>query len=105
LVDFLNLNHKLWRYPCVQPGGKTKDDSRSFPEIYAHTVETAVAALAPCFIQYMNTGIFPIDEAAQSIGNSSLSIQDEEGRPCAPNLIEPLPLEEVFREQYRIRNQ
>jgi hypothetical protein len=102
-IDFLNLNHAPWFYPWVSPTAKPKADTRSFPEIYAAALEAALDALAPCIEQYLAGGIFPIAEAARNIGNGSLSIQDDEGKPAAPNRTDPLPLDDVLREQARRR--
>ena len=130
-IDFLNLNHAPWHYPYVPPnsapatapavdrngnadrndnidrnGNADRNDNidtRSFPDIYAAALEAGINTLAPCIIQYLDSGIFPIAEAARSIGNSCLSIQDENGKPCAPNLTCPLALGEILRQQGRIR--
>jgi hypothetical protein len=102
-IDFLNLNHKPWRYPYVHAGDQTHDDTRSFLDVYHDAVKTAVDALAPCIILYLECGIFPVTAAAGKIGNDSLSIQDEEGRPCAPNLTNPLPLVDVLNQQAKLR--
>ncbi|MDR2080237.1 MAG: zinc dependent phospholipase C family protein [Treponema sp.] len=91
-IDFLNLEHKTWRYPA----GTEEEDTRSFPEIYAGALDTAVKSLSPCIIQYLEKGTFPIKDAAQSIGNGGLSLQDEDGRPLAPRRTCPLALDKVF---------
>jgi hypothetical protein len=63
----------------------------------------AAASIAPVIAGYLETGIFPIREAAQAIGNGGLSIQDDEGRPCAPTRSSPLPLDRVLRQQEELR--
>jgi hypothetical protein len=102
-TDFLNLNHNLWHYPYVPRGGCQKDDNRSFLEIYAGALETAVDAFVPCVMRYMNTGVFPFDETTRAIGNDCLSIQDEDGKPCTPNLHELFPFDDVLKQQAKIR--
>jgi len=103
-IDFLNRKHAPWHYPYIPPSyGAPPCDTRSFPELYADALNAGLNALAPCIIQYLATGIFPIPEAARSIGNLSLSIQDENGHPCQPNLTDPLPLGEVLRQQGALR--
>jgi hypothetical protein len=98
-IDFLNLDHKTWRYPTAAES----EDRRSFPEIYSEAVEAAAGSISPVIIQYLATGIFPIKEAAQAIGNGGLSIVDENGKPCAPTRSEPLPLDKVLRRQAKLR--
>ncbi|MDR3247751.1 MAG: zinc dependent phospholipase C family protein [Treponema sp.] len=98
-IDFLNLKKAPWFYPA----GNTGEDLRSFPEIYAGAVAAAVTAITPVIAQYLETGIFPIREAAQAIGNGGLSIQDEEGKPCAPTRSAPLPLDQVLEGQAALR--
>jgi hypothetical protein len=102
-IDFLNKNRKPWRYPHIPSNGQMpKEDTRSFLDIYAGAVKTAVDTLAPIFTQYFESGVFP-SETAERIGNQCLSILDENGKPCAPNLTEPFPLEEVFNQQAKLR--
>jgi hypothetical protein len=98
-IDFLNLKHGAWFYPTPQGA----ENHISFPEIYNRAVETAADAIAPVITKYLATGIFPILEAAQAIGNGGLSIQDESGKPCAPTRSDPLPLDRVLEQQARIR--
>ena len=104
-IDFLNLQNKIWRYPYISPSlketpkGASKDDFRSFLDIYAGALETAVNILTPCINEYFNSVRFPVTETANGIGNTSLSIQDENGKPCSANIHDPFPLEEVFRQQ------
>jgi hypothetical protein len=98
-IDFLNLEHRRWYYPAASGA----EDRRSFPEIYAEAVAAAVEAIIPVIVQYLATGIFPIKEAAQAIGNSGLSIVDENGNPCAPVRSDPLPLDKVLEQQARKR--
>ena len=102
-IDFLNLNRKPWRYPHISAGGKIpQDDNRSFPEIYSDAVNSAAASFAPCFVT-LSGGTFPFDEIVEKIGNGGLSIQDENGKRCSPNLTDPLPLEEVMKQQAMFR--
>jgi hypothetical protein len=98
-IDFLNKEHRPWCYPLV--GGRK--DNRSFGEIYSTAVETAVESISPVITAYLETGSFPITEAARIIGNGGLSITEENGRPCNPTFTEPLPLENVLIEQAKIR--
>jgi hypothetical protein len=101
-IDFLNLNRKPWRYPHIPADGKLpKEDTRSFSEIYSDALKLAVDALAPIFRR--SGGAFPFDETSERIGNSCLSIQDENGKPCAANLTDPLPLDEVIKQQAKLR--
>ncbi|MFP3090215.1 zinc dependent phospholipase C family protein [Treponema sp. TIM-1] len=98
-IDYLNLAHRTW----FHPGTGDKPDSRSVPDIYAGAVQSAADSLSVFIAQYLETGIFPIKEAAQVIGNSGLSIQDENGKPCAPVRTSPLPLDEVLAHQEKLR--
>ena len=98
-IDYLNLEGRTW----FSPGPDGKPDSRSFPAIYADAVQAAADGLSVFIAQYLGTGIFPIKEAAQTIGNGGLSIQDETGKPCAPVRTNPLPLEEVLAHQKKLR--
>jgi hypothetical protein len=98
-VDFLNREKAPWYYPAGNGG----EDRRSFPEVYAGAVDKAVAALAPVIAAYLETGLFPVREAARAIGNGGLSIHDGEGRPCAATRTAPLPLDRVLREQEELR--
>jgi len=102
-VDFLNLKHEPWYYPYRPQGTTPKQDTRSFVQIYSDAVKATVDSLLPCMAQYLDSGIFPAALAAEAIGNGSLSIHDENGRHCAPNLSSPLPLSEVLQEQWQIR--
>ena len=104
-IDFLNLNHKPWHYPYIPEyeQREPESDTRSFHELYIDALNAGINTLAPCIFQYLDTGIFPIAEAARSIGNISLSIQDENGKPVAPNLSACLPLKDVLRQQGRMR--
>jgi hypothetical protein len=103
-IDFLNLNHNPWRYPYIPVNEKMPlEDNRSFLEIYSDAVNAAVDNIAPCVIRYMESGEFSIAEAAEKIGNNGLSIQNEEEKPCAPNLTDPLPLADVMNEQAKYR--
>jgi hypothetical protein len=99
-IDYLNLRRDTWFYPA----GEEREDSRSFPDIYAQAVKAAADSLSVCIVRYLEKGFFPIKEAAQSIGNSSLSVQDENGRPCAVTRTCPLPLEKVIEQQGKLRS-
>jgi len=94
-IDFLNLKKRPWYYPA----GEEKEDTRSFPEIYAGAVKVAADSLTGIIGRYLEKGLFPINEAAHAIGNGGLSIVDEEGKPCAPSRSDPLPLQEVLDKQ------
>jgi hypothetical protein len=98
-IDFLNLKKEPWHYPAGDGG----EDRRSFPEVYAEAVSAAALSISPVIARYLATGIFPIKEAAQAIGNGGLSIHDENGKPCAPTRACPLPLDLVLAEQERLR--
>jgi hypothetical protein len=98
-IDFLNLKHELGYYPA----GAAVEDRRSFPEIYAAAVDAAAETIIPVIVQYLATGMFPIKEAAQAIGNGGLSIVDEDGKPCVPARAGPLPLDRVLEDQARKR--
>jgi hypothetical protein len=102
-IDFLNLRQEQWYYPYCPQDRKPKPDTRSFVQIYSDAVQVAVDTLLPCMEQYLETGIFPIALTAETIGNNSLSIHDENGKHCAPNVTSPLPLGEVLQEQWRVR--
>ncbi|MDR2071118.1 MAG: zinc dependent phospholipase C family protein [Treponema sp.] len=98
-IDFLNLKKAPWFYPA----GDSGEDRRSFPEVYAGAVEAASRTIAPVIAKYLETGNFPIREAAQAIGNGGLSIRDANGQPCAPTRADPLPLEETLKQQEKLR--
>jgi hypothetical protein len=98
-IDYLNREHRDWYYPA----GDSPADTRSFPDIYVQALGSAVESLSPLIAVYLETGVFPIVEAARRIGNGGLSIQDAEGKPCAPSRSEPLPLERVLEQQRLIR--
>ncbi|MDR0668696.1 MAG: hypothetical protein LBF95_01320 [Treponema sp.] len=98
-IDFLNRNKAPWYYPTGDGG----PDYRSFPEIYAGAADRAAASMTAVIAGYLETGIFPVREAAQAIGNGGLSIHDAEGRPCAATRSAPLPLDRVLREQAELR--
>ena len=105
-IDFLNLKRGVWHYPYIPPHAENSGaggDTRSFPQIYADALEAGINALAPCILRYLDSGFFPIAEAARNIGNSSLSIQNEEGKPTAPNFTDPFPLGDVLRRQGEMR--
>jgi hypothetical protein len=98
-IDFLNLKKDPWYYPA----GNSGEDHRSFPEIYAGAVDAAALSISPVIAGYLATGIFPIKEAAQAIGNEGLSVCDENGKPCAPTRADPLPLDRVLKGQGDLR--
>jgi hypothetical protein len=98
-IDYLNVEHRPWQYP-VEGGA---EDARSLPEIYAQALQYALETLAPLLVEYRETGLFPTALAAERIGNGGLSIQDTDGKPCAPSRSEPLPLELVLEQQRRQR--
>ncbi|MCL1993148.1 MAG: zinc dependent phospholipase C family protein [Spirochaetes bacterium] len=104
-IDFLNQQKTPWRYPYLPPAldQAPKDDCRSFMEIYNEALEAAINILAPCISEYFQSGKFPVTETAGKLGNTSLSIQDEHGKPCQSNLHGFLPLEEVLAQQAEMR--
>jgi hypothetical protein len=87
-IDFLNMRKEPWYYPYRPP--EPQPDTRSFPEIYAGAVAAAVKCLRDCVTENIGT---------PSIGDGCLSIHDADGRPCAPNLTDPLPLSAVLQNQ------
>jgi hypothetical protein len=98
-IDYLNLEHRAWRYPLLEG----ERDTRSFPEIYAQALEAAAETLGPSVAE-RPAGSFPDGETiARRIGNGGLSIQDSLGKPVAAGLSEPLPLERVLEQQRRAR--
>jgi hypothetical protein len=99
-IDYLNLAGAPWR----DPGSGTTVSRVSFPELYRRAVEEAAGQLSPFIARYLGEGIFPITEAARSIGNGSLSIQDKDGKPCAPRCFDFLPLDRVLKGQEKLRN-
>jgi hypothetical protein len=99
-IDFLNRDHRTWQYPLAE-GDR---DARSFPELYARTLETALDTLGPLATAHPTTGSPPPGEtSARRIGNGGLSIQDREGKPCPATRSEPLPLERVLEQQRQAR--
>ena len=98
-IDFLNLEKRPWFYPA----GEEREDTRSFPEIYAGAVEAAVDSLAGITGRWLEQGDFSKEEAAARIGNGGLSIVDEKGAPCPPCRAEPLPLDEALEQQALLR--
>jgi hypothetical protein len=98
-IDFLNLKKEPWYYPA----GDSGEDRRSFPELYAGAVALASSSISPVIAGYLETGIFPVLEAARAIGNGGLSIQDDEGRPRAATRFSPLPLDRSLRRQGKLR--
>jgi hypothetical protein len=98
-IDFLNLENRPWLYPA----GREREDTRSFPEIYAGAVAAAADSLAGVIARYLEEGVFPITEAARAIGNGGLSVTDENGKPCPPSRSDPLPLDEALDRQAALR--
>jgi len=98
-IDFLNMKKRPWYYPA----GESKEDTRSFPEIYCDAVNLASDSLLNIIVRSLEHGNLPIEEAAAFIGNGGLSIVDENGKPCALTRTEPLPLGEVLDEQAAMR--
>jgi hypothetical protein len=98
-IDYLNLGGQPWYYPIATG----KEDQRSFLEIYHEAVKTAGTALSEIIAPYLETGIFPVQETAQILGNDGLSIKDETGKPCIPNRVGTLPLDEVLVQQGILR--
>ncbi|MHC6202297.1 zinc dependent phospholipase C family protein [Breznakiellaceae bacterium SP9] len=94
-IDFLNLKKSPWQYPLMDK----PDDTRSFLELYADAIRLAVLTFSPLISRYLSTGLFPIADAAACIGNACLSLQNAQGKPCAPSCTDPLPLEAVLEEQ------
>jgi hypothetical protein len=99
-LDYLNLEKTTWYSP--EEGGGA--DDRSFPELYAGAVKGAADNLSVFIAQYLETGVFPIKEAAQSIGNGGLSLNDGTGKPCAPVRSDPLPLDGIMAGQRILRS-
>jgi hypothetical protein len=99
-IDFLNLEHRPWHAP-VSGGAEYR---LSFPEVYAGAVDAAAGALCPFIRHYLATGMFPILEAAQAIGNGGLAIVDARGNPARAVRRAPLPLDDVLEEQLRLRS-
>jgi hypothetical protein len=97
-ADFLNLAHESWYHPVLPANGADDTpDTRSFPEIYAEAVQAAALSLSPCMVHYLDHGVFPIKDAAQAIGNGSLTLQDGQGKPLQPERTKPLDLEKVIQ--------
>lgn len=99
-LDYLNLGRRTWYYPAAAGA----EDTRSFPDIYHIAVNAATETLLKFILPYLETGIFPVKEAAHGLGNEGLSIQDESGKPCAPARTDPLPLDVVLLQQRSLRN-
>jgi hypothetical protein len=108
-IDYLNFGKALWRDPGCPPAGADSgpnvraSSTASFPDLYLLAVEEAAARLSPFIARYLDEGIFPITEAARTIGNNALSIQAENGRPCAPRCFDFLPLDRVLAQQETLR--
>jgi hypothetical protein len=99
-IDYLTREHRPWHYPLVEGA----QDTRSFLEIYAQALETALETLGPLAAEYREKGFLSGGETiARRIGNGGLSIQDREGKPCPATRSEPLPLERVLEQQRRAR--
>jgi len=99
-IDYLNLGKNAWR----EPGGTGREDRRSVPELYAEARETLAGVIAAVLGA---PGAGPVGAAglAATVGNGSLSIRDELGRPCAPRWSDPFPLARLLDQQgeYRVR--
>jgi hypothetical protein len=99
-IDYLNRERHAWQYPLAGGG----QDTRSFPDIYAQALATALETLGPPVSGYLETGLLPGgEETARRIGNAGLSIQDRDGKPCPATCSEPLPLERVLEQQRQAR--
>jgi hypothetical protein len=99
-IDYLNRERRTWHYPVVNG----EPDARSFPEIYAQALETALETLGPLAAEFSETGRFPGGETiARRIGDNGLSIQDRNGKPVPASRSEPLPLERVLEQQRQAR--
>ena len=116
-VDFMNLAKRPWFYPVEDAEGR-KEDLRSFPELYADTVNNAADSLSGIICRYLENNAcqgrgadhYPDngkhagapslrEEIAVAIGDTGLSIVDKTGKPCAPGRTDPLPLDEVLETQ------
>jgi hypothetical protein len=95
-IDFLNMETRPWFYPA----GHVKEDTRSFPEVYAHAVQAATDLLGGIIKRYLEDGAFPTLEAATAMGNGGLSLVDSNGAPCPPIRFDSLPLDEVLEQQF-----
>jgi hypothetical protein len=98
-VDYLNLARGAWGDPC-RPD---RVDSRSFHDLYAAAAAEAAEVVVFLFKAFVETGLIPAAELSRSIGNGGLSVVGADGQPCAPSHAEPLPLDAVLDQQYRLR--
>jgi hypothetical protein len=99
-LDYLNRERRAWHYPLVEG----LRDTRSFPEIYAQALEAALETLGPLAAEYSEKGFLSgAEETARRIGDTGLSIQDRDGKPCPATRSEPLPLERVLEQQRQAR--
>jgi len=93
-IDYLNLGRTAWRHPC----GSGEVDYRSVPDLYAGSFSVLEPVLADAIAFCQGDG--PDRNAlAMAIGNGSLSLQDDQGRPCAPRWSDPLPLARILEQQ------
>jgi hypothetical protein len=99
--DYLNLGRRVWHYPVL--GGA--EDRRSFPELYWEAVMAAAEALEESLTRWIMEGRLSPEAIAGAIGGQGLSVQDADGRPCAPSLADPLPLDLALERQRRLRGQ
>jgi hypothetical protein len=99
-VDYLNLARAPWYYPAGGGG----EDRRSFPELYHDAAASTVRALEGPLSRFLAGGRLYPEEIAGAAGDNGLSIQDAQGRPCAPSLAEPLPLAGVLEGQRLLRS-
>ncbi|MCL2381537.1 MAG: zinc dependent phospholipase C family protein [Treponema sp.] len=95
-IDFLNMEKRPWLYPA----GEEREDTRSFPQVYAGAVAAAVDSLSGITGRWAGEGVFPAAEAAGAIGNGGLSITDAAGAPCPPTRTAPLPLDDVLEQEF-----
>jgi hypothetical protein len=105
-IDYLNLKHEAWYYPCSPPPPAADAPVfTSFPDIYVEAVQAAADAFTPSIETYLKNGMFPIADAAKSIGNGSLSLPGAEGKPRAPERSSPLPLDRVLFQELDIKTE
>lgn len=97
-VDYLNLARAPWPRPSADGG----TDDRSFVDLYGDALESAAATLAALLAAIGRTGTVPEGTEAL-VGDGGLSVQDADGRPCAPVHMDPLPLDRILDDQWRLR--
>ncbi len=93
-VDYLNLGKTAWRNPC----GAGVEDRRSVPELYADSRPALEGVLADAVAGCCGNGP-DRDSLATAIGDGSLSLQDDQGLPCAPCWSDPFPLARILEQQ------